>query len=217
MKILIVDDESMQRKLLKGFLEKQGYEVAEAENGEQALEIFRRLPFQLVLLDHRMPDMNGDEVLEKLKAADPFARVFMITAYGDVDKAVRVLKLGAEDFLEKPVDLEELLEKIRTIEQCIMIDEDVNDVARILDCREELPIKMVGNGPAMKEVLSLVRRTASSPFNVLIRGETGTGKELVARLLHLLGPSGEGPFVVVNCGAIPKWKKGGSGKTCFIA
>ena len=204
MKILIVDDEHMQRDLLKGFLEKKGYEVEQAENGGEALALFRRLPFQLVLLDHRMPDMNGDELLEKMKEANPLVKAIMITAYGDVDKAVRVLKLGALDFLEKPLDLAELLEKIRTVEQEVMIDEDVDDVARMIGDKEELPVKMVGNGPAMKEVLSLVRRTAPSPFNVLIRGETGTGKELVARLAHLLSPAAEGPFIVVNCGAIPE-------------
>lgn len=203
MKILIVDDEDMQRDILKGFLRKKGYEVVTAANGQEALRRFMELPFQLVLLDHRMPDLTGDEVLANMKAINPLVRAIMITAYGTVDTAVEVMKLGADDFLEKPVDLVQLLDKIQMTEQHIIVEEEAADAADTLD-QSELPIKIVGQGAAMKEVLSLVRRVAPTPWSVLLRGESGTGKELIARLIHLLSPVSDGPFIEVNCGAIPE-------------
>jgi two-component system response regulator AtoC len=203
MKILVVDDEEIQRELLRGFLEKQGYDVTAAADGHEALNIFSRLPFQLVLLDHRMPGMSGDQVLMKIKEINPLVRSIMITAFGSVDTAVTVMKLGADDFLEKPVDLSSLLEKIQRIEQTVMIDEEAANVSVTMD-EEEFPIKVVGDSHAMKEVFSLVRRIAPTDWTVLIRGETGTGKELIARIVHLLSPRNEKPFFEVNCAAIPE-------------
>lgn len=203
MNILIADDEKMQRDLLRGFLQKKGYTVHTAANGEEALRVFAEHPFQLLLLDHRMPDMNGDEVLARMKKINPLIHAIMITAYGTVSTAVEIMKLGAEDFLEKPVDLLHLLDKIQRIEQRIMIEEEAAEVAETLD-QKELPLKIAGQGAAMKNLLSLVRRVAATPWNVLIRGETGTGKELIARLVHLLSAVSDGPFTEVNCGAIPE-------------
>ena len=203
MKILIVDDDAMQRDLLRGFLQKKGYDVAAAADGREALAYFGSHPVQLVILDHRMPDLNGDAVLAEMKRVTPLVRAIMVTAFGTVNTAVEVMKLGADDFLEKPVDLTALLEKIRMIEHRLAVAEDAADVAEAVD-RRSLPINLVGSGPAMQEVVSLVRRVAPSPWTVLISGETGTGKELIARLVHLLGPSGDGPFVEVNCGAVPE-------------
>jgi len=202
MKILVVDDESSQRNMLQGFLQKQGFETYTAENGMQALAIFNEQPIGLVLLDHMMPDLTGDAVLAKLKAINPLVRAIMITAFGSVETAVEVMKLGADDFLEKPVDLARLLEKIRRIEQRVAVETEAADVTEVVD-RENLPLKIVGDSDAMKEVLSLVTRIAPTPWTVLIRGETGTGKELIARLIHLMSAAKEGPFVGVNCGAIP--------------
>jgi len=203
MKILVVDDEEIQRDLLKGFLEKQGYEVSAAADGHEALKLFSRFPFQLVLLDNRMPDISGDQVLRKIKAINPLVRSIMITAFGSVDTAVTVMKLGADDFLEKPVDLSALLKKIQMIEQTIMIEEDAASVSETLD-KKELPIKIIGESKSMKEVFSLVRRIAPTDWTVLIQGETGTGKELIAKILHLLSPRNEKPFIEVNCAAIPE-------------
>jgi two-component system response regulator AtoC len=203
MKILVVDDDAPQRQMLKGFLEKQGYEVFEADGGYAAIETFNLNPIHLVLLDHRMEDLNGDEVLARLKAIDPLVRTIMITAFGNVEMAVNVMKLGADDFLEKPIDLARLLEKIQMIDQCLVTDSEAAQVARTVDA-DALPLKIVGKSAAIKEVLSLASRFAPTPWTVLIRGETGTGKELVARLIHLLSPVAEGPFVEVNCSAIPE-------------
>lgn len=203
MLILIVDDEQIQRDMLQGFLEKQGYKVLTASGGEEALHIFASAPVQLVLLDHRMADMNGDEVLEKMRALSPLVRAIMITAFGDVTTAVKVMQLGADDFMEKPVDLTELLEKIRRIEQSLNVQEESEKIAESLESIE-LPISIIGSSKQMQELLSLVYRVAPTEWAALIHGETGTGKELVARLIHLMGPRKDGPFVEVNCAAIPE-------------
>ncbi len=212
MKILIADDDPMQRELLKGFLEHQGYAVVAAVDGAEAVRRFRGELFQLVLLDQRMPGLSGDRALAEIKALNPQARAFLITAYGDVETAVGVMKLGADDFLEKPVDLHRLLEMIRQLEEELGAGSDAAEVQDALaalptsfaDAGGSLPLEIVGDGPAMREVLSLVRRVAATPWSVLIRGETGTGKELVARLIHLLGAGQAAPFVAVNCAAIPE-------------
>jgi two-component system response regulator AtoC len=203
MLILIVDDEKMQREILQGFLEKQGYRTVTAGSGREALQIFETTPVQLVLLDHRMDGMNGDIVLEKMRAVSPLVRAIMITAFGDVQTAVKVMRLGADDFLEKPVDLAQLLEKIRLIEQGFNIREEAAGVVESLE-KHKLPLTIVGSSEPMRELLSLVSRVAPTRWGALIRGETGTGKELVARLIHLMSPVKDGPFVEVNCAAIPE-------------
>lgn len=203
MRILIVDDEKIQRDMLRGFLEKQGYEVLSAAGGREALALFASHPVHLVLVDHRMDDMNGDELLRQLRASSPLVRAIMITAYGSVDTAVRVMQLGADDFLEKPVDLKLLLEKIRSIELDISVKDEADSVTETIALRR-LPLTVVGSSRAMQEVLSLVYRVAETEWPALIRGETGTGKELVARLIHLQGNRAKAPFVEVNCAAVPE-------------
>jgi len=203
MNILVVDDEKLQSDLLSGFLENNGYSVVVADSGMAALQAFAEHPFQLILLDQRMPDMTGDQVLDRMKQSNPRIRSIMITAYGDVSTAVRVMKLGADDFLEKPIDLAALLDKIQRIENAIMIAEESAAINKAV-ADSPLPIKIVGASPAMKIVLSMVRRLAPTEWAVLIRGETGTGKELIAQLIHLLSPRSQKPFVEVNCAAIPE-------------
>jgi two-component system response regulator AtoC len=203
MKILVTDDDPLQRELLAGFLTRQGYQVLTAGDGAEALRLFRQQPVDLVLLDQRMPGLPGEEVLARLKALNPGVRAFLITAYGAVDTAVKVMKLGADEFLEKPVDLQDLLARIQRLEQDLAVGEDVAAVAHTLEQDTPLPLEIIGASPAMAEVLSFARRVADSPWSVLIRGETGTGKELIARLIHLLGPRAAAPFVEVNCAAIP--------------
>ena len=203
MRILIVDDDALQRELLKGFLDNQGYNTLMASDGLEALKLFEREPVQLVLLDQKMPGLTGDEVLKKMKAMNPMVQAIMITAYGDVDTAVTVLKLGAGDFLEKPVDLSLLLEKIQQIEQGIAVDEDVAVVEKAVE-EGPLPLKMIAESLEMKNVISFIRRVAESPWPVLVFGETGTGKELAAHLIHLLSPRDASLFIEVNCAAIPE-------------
>jgi len=203
MKILIVDDDPNQRELLKGFLDHQGYDTLTAGDGETALKLLRHETVQLVLLDHRMPGLTGDVVLSKIREMNPTQRVIMITAYGDVDTAVNAMKMGACEFLEKPVDLSVLLERIQHAEQASAIDEDVAAVEEAVE-ESPLPLNIVAKSQSMKDVLSLVRRMAGSEWPVLISGETGTGKQLAAHLIYLLSPRREAPFLVVNCAAIPE-------------
>jgi len=203
MKILIVDDEAMQRDVLSGFLKNKGYNVLTAADGREALKIFEREAVHLVIMDYKMPGLTGDEVLEKMKAINPMIRSIMITAYGNVNTAVTVMKLGAEEFFEKPVDLPVLLEKIQQIEQQIAVNDDLTEVEEILEERP-LPLKIIAGSPAMREVISLARRVAESSFSVLIQGETGTGKELIARLIHQLSSRRDNPFLELNCAAIPE-------------
>ncbi|SDX14373.1 sigma-54-dependent transcriptional regulator [Thiocapsa roseopersicina] len=204
MNILIADDDPMQRELLQGFLERQGHRVLCAADGEQAVAIVRAEPVQLVLLDQRMPKLSGDLALAEMKALNPLIRAFMITGYGAVDTAVSVMKLGADEFLEKPLDLPSLLEKIQRVEIVLAVDEEVAAVEDALEENPGLPLRLIGKSPAMLEVLSVVHRVSSSPWNVLIGGETGTGKEMIARLIHLLGTRRDAPFIEVNCAAIPE-------------
>ena len=203
MKILLVDDEKIQRELLQGFLENQGYEVVAAADGSRALEIVASTPVPLVLLDHKMPGLTGDEVLARMKEINPEIRALMITAYGDVDTAVKVMKLGADDFLSKPVNLETLLAKIRKIEQDILVIQDVRTAEKSVE-NGPLPIEIIARSSLMKETISLARKVAATPWSVLIKGETGTGKELMARLIHLLSPRQNEPLIEVNCAAIPE-------------
>ena len=167
--ILIADDDALQRELLKGFLDNQGYNTLTASDGLEALRVFEREHVQLVLLDQNMPGLTGDEVLKKMKAMNPRVQAIMITAYGDVNTAVTVLKLGAGDFLEKPVDLSLLLEKIQWIEQGIAVDEDVAVVEKAVE-ESPLPLKMIAESLKMKNVISFIRRVAESPWPVLVFG-----------------------------------------------
>lgn len=203
MKILIVDDEEMQRNMLQGFLEKQGFQTLTASGGQEALELFTRHPVQLVLIDHRMEDMNGDVVLEKMKALSPLVKTIMITAYGSINTAVHVMKLGVNDFLEKPVDLEELLKKIRKFEQDLDVQAEAEVVVESIQ-QQKFPFTIIASSKRMQELLSMVCRLAPTEWSVLIRGETGTGKELIARLIHYMSHRKNERLIEVNCAAIPE-------------
>ena len=204
MDILIVDDEQEQRELLGGFLGKQGYDIHLAADARAAENLVRQHNIDLVLLDHRLPDKNGDLLLLDLKEINPLLKFIMITAYGAVSTAVEVMHSGADYFFEKPVDLNRLLEQIGIIEERLPVDRDSTEVEKLLADDSSLPLRLVGHSRAMRELVSVVRRAAPTPWTVLIRGETGTGKELVARLLHLLSPRRDHPFVAVNCAAMPE-------------
>ncbi|MDM8525622.1 sigma-54 dependent transcriptional regulator [Desulfococcaceae bacterium HSG8] len=200
--ILIVEDGKSQRELLRDFLRDEEYEVSVAENGEQAVEKVKAGYYDLLLLDYKMPGMNGMQVLETVKRINPETDVIIMTAYGTIDTAVKAMKAGASDYITKPVELEELLIQIdRISEKRILLRE--NEILR-----EELGEKgittdqIIFQSTAMSEVVNLSGRVADSSATVLIQGESGTGKELLARLIHTLSPRSEKPMVTVNCAAL---------------
>lgn len=204
LEILVVEDEPTQREMLVGFLRKEGHRVEEAPDGQTALEILKNKSLDVVILDQKMPGMSGIEVLERAKRIQPEADVVILTAYGTVESAVRAMKLGAYDYITKPVELEELLLVLERIaERHTLIREN-----QIL--KERLKDKGVGTedlvykSPQMAEVISLAARVASSKASVLLLGESGTGKELVAKIIHSLSPRSSKPLVTVNCAALPE-------------
>ena len=201
--ILVVDDEPVQREMIGGFLKKQGFEVIAVDSAERALELFRQDAFDLVLTDQRMVNMSGLELLQAVHAINPETPVILITAFGTIEAAVAALKQGAIDYLTKPLNLEELLHRIRLVSERYRIINENRELREALQERHRIE-GIIGESGPMLEVLSLVRRVAPSEATVLIRGESGTGKELIAKAIHFGSPRARGPLVKVNCAALPE-------------
>lgn len=201
-RILIVDDEKQIRRILSVLLAERGYEVAEAESGEEALSRFSELRPTLVLLDLSLPGMDGLEVLRQLLERDPQLDCIIMTAYGTIRTAVEAMRRGAFDYLTKPFDNDELLLVIERALERRRLRAEVEELRTELHARYGLS-EIIGISPAMQEVLRLVARVAETDMTVLISGESGTGKEVIARALHRQSKRAAGPFVAVNCGAIP--------------
>ncbi|NQT68162.1 MAG: sigma-54-dependent Fis family transcriptional regulator [Desulfobacteraceae bacterium] len=202
-KILIVDDELIMRESLAGWLERDGHVVETAASGEEALQKLKEYHFEIMLVDIKMEGMSGLDVLTKVKESDPDVAVVMITAYGSISTAIEAMKNGAVDYLLKPFDpnaLGVLIDKIT---------EHQAQAREILYHREQYKDRtrfesMVGQSKPMQEIFDLVQDIAPTNSTVMITGETGTGKGLAAKAIHTNSPRCDGPFVVVNCGAIPK-------------
>ena len=201
--ILVVDDEPAQRELVSGFLKKQGFNVTPAESGEKALELFRQESFDLVLTDQKMPNMSGLDLLQAIHAINPEAAVVLMTAYGSIESAVSSIKGGAIDYLTKPLNLDELLFRIRQAGERRRLFIENRELRETLQGRHRIE-GIIGESGPMLDVISLVRRVAPSEATVLIRGESGTGKELIAKAIHFASPRASGPLVKVNCAALPE-------------
>ena len=201
-RILIVDDEEDIRESLETLLTLEGYSVDMAVNGTAGLERMGQTAFDLVLLDLMMPDMSGMEVLAEVRQRDRETPIFLITAYGSIDVAVKALKAGANDYFSKPWDNEKLIIEIdRQISKGRLERENV-ELKRALKQRYAFP-NIVGKSDRMLRVLDTVAQVAPSRATVLITGETGTGKELIAKAIHTNSTRADNPFVAVNSGSLP--------------
>ncbi len=201
-RILIVDDEQIVRESLTNWLKEESYQVEAAENGTLALEKIRQSPFQVVLLDLKMPGMDGIQVLTELKKDFPDIEVIIMTAYGSVNTAVEAIKAGAYDYIVKPFDPEEVALLIKKIlEHKNLILENIL-LRQQLEERYEFE-DLIGKGAAMQQVFELIRNVAPTQATVLITGESGTGKELVAKAIHAISPRRFEPFIALSCGALP--------------
>ncbi|HUV36990.1 MAG TPA: sigma-54 dependent transcriptional regulator [Patescibacteria group bacterium] len=203
-RILIVDDEKAIRWSLGEALRGAGYDVEEAENGKQGIKLFRDDPADLVILDLKLPDIDGLSVLKKIKEIECTAPVIMMTAYGDLETAVEALKSGAYDFILKPFQLEKMKITIKNAFETSMLRSELDGIKQ--KEREHYNFRnFLGKSPVMKEVFRKVKKIGESKAStILIQGESGTGKELVARSIHESSSGKNRPFLEINCAALPE-------------
>ncbi|MBI4564999.1 MAG: sigma-54-dependent Fis family transcriptional regulator [Planctomycetes bacterium] len=199
-RILIVDDEPSICEVLSIALRKEGYQVRAETDPRRALELFRQEPFDLVIQDLKMPEMDGIELLRHIKEIREDALVVVMTAYSTWDRAVEAMRLGAFNYLKKPFDNNAGLRV--TVARAMVVHEGTTQLARSQEEVMQEIGHLLGDSPAIRKVHELIRRVAATDSTVLIHGQSGTGKELVARALHSGSPRATHPFVAVNCGAI---------------
>ncbi|MBN1517818.1 sigma-54-dependent Fis family transcriptional regulator [Candidatus Sumerlaeota bacterium] len=198
--ILIVDDDPGQRSLLAALLERRGYHILMADNAQVALEIFRSKPVHMIISDVRMPGMSGLDMLREIRDQSPDVPVLMVTAYPEIRDAVNSIRDGAVNYLEKPIDLEELQ---RLIEQTLISGQTPDDESGP-DAEEKLPSGVVAMSAAMRSVFRDAAVVAPTDTRILITGESGTGKEVIADFIHAHSARAEGPLVKINCAAFPE-------------
>ena len=201
--ILIIDDEKSQRDILYGYLNKKGYKVFTAESGSQGIKIINENLVDIVLSDYKMPEMTGLEILAKVSQINPEISFVIITAYGTVENAVNAMHLGAYDYISKPVNLDELdLLIARIIENKNLKSE--NELLKKQLYEKYKLSSFISQSSKMEEVLSVAVRVADSKATILITGENGTGKEVLAKSIHFISPRKNNPFVAVNIPALPE-------------
>ncbi len=203
MKLLLLEDEENQRYLLKKMLVKEGYQVSEASTGAEALQLFEKDSFDLALLDQRLPDSTGTDILARMRALNPLTPLIIITAYANIQDAVNAMKQGAFDYLTKPINPEELLFIIKRAIDTLRLKQENIQLKETLQERFKYE-KIIYASARMEEVMSIVSRAAASNANVLITGESGTGKELVAGAIHHLSNRQKIRFVIAHLAALPE-------------
>ena len=202
-RIVVVDDETSMREMLRIVLRRDGYQVIVAQSGTEAIELLQRQPVDLLLSDIRMPDKSGVDVLRAAKAVNPDIVAFMMTAYASTDTAVEAMRLGAVDYFTKPFNMDELRLKVRRHLESHKLREENVLLKKALGTAYEFS-NIIGQSPAMLEVFKMVESIAKTNSTVLITGESGTGKDLIARAIHFNSLRRDQPFVALNCGAIPE-------------
>src|SRR5687768_15553106 len=198
-RVLIVDDEAGIRQALGQLLEFEGYEVRSADNAVDGISQYEKWRPHLVFMDVKMAGIDGLEALKRLRQLDPAAVVVMISGHATIQTAVEATQLGAYDILEKPLDTDRILVTLRNALQHLDLQEENTRLKQTIESRYE----SVGRSYAIRAVIDKIEKVAGTPARVLITGENGTGKELVARAVHRQSPRASGPFVEVNCAAIP--------------
>ena len=199
--ILIIDDESAQRDVLSGYLKKKGYKIYSASSGKEGIEITKNNPVDIILSDYKMPDLNGIEVLEQVKKINPEISFVVVTAYGTVENAVKAMRLGAFDYISKPVDLDELDLMIERIIEHKNLKSENQLLKTQLQEKHKIS-SIISQSRKMEEVINVAARVADSKATVLITGENGTGKEVLAKAIHYFSPRKDKPFVAVNVPAL---------------
>ena len=201
-RILVVDDESLMREFISESLSSKGYEVDAAENGAKALELINSETYDLILTDFKMPKVTGMDVLRKAVEKMPGVKVVIMTAYGTIENAVEAMKIGAFDYITKPFGVEEVLLLVKRALEFKNLEEENRKMHTELEDKYGYK-SMVGESPAMKKVFELIQTISQSRSTILVTGNSGTGKELVARAIHYTSPRKSGPFVKINCAALP--------------
>jgi DNA-binding NtrC family response regulator len=203
LRVLVVDDERLSRQTAVRQLQEAGFEADAVENGYRALDLLATQPWDVVLCDLRMPGLDGMELLRTIGQQHPGVDVVVMTAYGTVETAVTAIRSGAADYLTKPFRFQELEHRLRKLGELRGFRREVDGLRALLAETDDPDSGIVGRAPRMREVRQLIQTFAAHTAPVLITGETGTGKEMVARSLHQRGPRARSPFVAVACGAIP--------------
>lgn len=202
-KILLADDESTFRETFAKVLLEEGLDVTAVDNGNDAIDAITKQAYPIAILDIQMPGADGIKVLREIMKIRPETRVIMITAYGTVEMAVEAIKLGACDYVMKPVMFVDILAKIQQHRRYLELGAENQELKRELNDKFDIG-QIIGHSPAIRQVFDMIRKVANTKSNVLITGQSGTGKELVAHAIHLLSSQNGKRFVVVNCGAIPE-------------
>ncbi len=203
MTIMVVDDEMIVRESLFQWFKKYGHEVETASSAFEALERLREFPFELLFIDIKMPGMNGMELLEEVKKEYPDTIVIIMTAYGSIETAVQAMKMGASDYLLKPFKPDQLSLVMEKAAHQHRLSSEYLYLKGQLDEKTRFD-NIIGQSPAMEEIFSLIPEIAASESSILILGETGSGKELVAKAIHAKSRRSNGPFIAINCGAMPE-------------
>lgn len=202
-RVLIIDDDQSMLELAEFHLQAQGYETARSQTGEEGLKLVEASRFDVVLTDLQLPDLDGIEVVKRLKELSPESEIIMVSGYGSVSKAVEATKAGAFYFVEKPVAFEELMVLIEKAVERGQQAEEIKQLRGRLTSRTSY-YDIIGNSKAMQDVYEIIDSVAEADANVLILGESGTGKELIANALHYKSIRAKKPFVKINCSALPK-------------
>ena len=202
--ILVADDEESIRFVLVKALESAGHTVLQASGGREALDRLRERPLDLAFVDLRMPDYDGLAVLAAARESGLTTPVVIVTAQNTMDNAIEAMKRGAYDYIAKPFNIDEVQAVARRALEMARMSTDLKRVEREMRGRFEVGVAIIGNSPAMQEIYKIIGRIANTDTTILVQGESGTGKELIAKVIHYHSPRWSGPFIAINCSAIPR-------------